>query len=38
MYGALRLWVPSCTTRLYFRAASTIMRPSHGLWLAGFST
>ena len=36
--GVLRRWVPSWTTRLYFRAASTIRRPSTMLWLAGFST
>ena len=36
--GMLRRWVPTWTTRLYFRAASTIRRPSTTLWLAGFST
>ena len=35
--GMLRRWVPIWTTRLYFRAASTIRRPSTTLWLAGFS-
>ena len=32
MLGWLRRWVPICTTRLYFRAASTIRRPSTTLW------
>ena len=36
-WGMLRRWVPSWTTRSYFRAASTIRRPSTTLWLAGFS-
>ena len=34
----LRFCVPVCTTRPYFRAASTILRPSRTLWLTGFST
>ena len=38
MYGVLRLCMPTCTTRLFRRAASIISRPSRRLWLAGFST
>src|SRR5215211_7752517 len=34
----LRLCVPCWTTRLYFFAASTHLRPSNTLWLIGFST
>src|SRR5205823_13041282 len=34
----LRLCVPCCTTRPYFLAASTHLRPSKTLWLIGFST
>ncbi len=34
----LRHWVPAWTIRLYFRAASTALRPSKMLWLTGFST
>src|ERR671919_259377 len=34
----LRLCVPCCTTRPYFFAASTHLRPSNTLWLIGFST
>ena len=34
----LRVCVPTCTTRLYLRAASTSLRPSQMLWLKGFST
>ena len=34
----LRSWVPVWTIRLYFRAVSTIRRPSVTLWLTGFST
>ena len=34
----LRHWVPAWTTRLYFLAASTALRPSETLWLTGFST
>ncbi len=30
--------VPVCTTFPYLRAASTIFRPSHTVWEAGFST
>ena len=33
-----RLWVPACTIRLYFRAASTILRLSQMLCETGFST
>ena len=33
-----RLWVPVCTMRLYFRAASTDLRPSKTLCETGFST
>ena len=38
LYGALRFCVPTWTMRSYRRAASTILRPSHGEWLTGFST
>ena len=34
----LRHWVPVSTILLYFRAASTALRPSKMLWLIGFST
>jgi hypothetical protein len=34
----LRRWVPTCTTRSYLRAASTILRPSTTLCETGFST
>src|SRR5438445_12703269 len=34
----LRLCVPCWTTRPYFLAASTHLRPSNTLWLIGFST
>ncbi len=37
-YSPLRVWAPTCTIRLYLRAASTILWPSHGLCEAGFST
>ena len=33
-----RLLEPTCTMRLYLRAALTICSPSNALWLAGFST
>ena len=36
--GRLRFMVPTCTILLYLRAASTIFRPSHTVWEAGFST
>lgn len=36
--GRLRLWVPTCTTRLVRRTASTSRRPSRTLWDSGFST
>jgi len=37
-WSALRLWVPTWTTRLVRRAASIMSRPSRMLWEAGFST
>ena len=36
--GRLRFIVPTWTTRLYLRAASTIFRPSQTVCDAGFST
>ena len=36
--GRLRFMVPVCTTFPYLCAASTILRPSHTVWDAGFST
>src|SRR5213082_2317019 len=38
VFTLLRLCVPCWTTRLYFLAASTHLRPSKTLWLIGFST
>ena len=34
--GVLRRWVPTCTTRLYLRAAASIASPSFTSTLIGF--
>ena len=35
-WGVLLRWVPTCTTRLYFRAAATMASPSSTSTLIGF--
>ena len=36
--GQVRRWFPIWTVRRCFRAAATIISPSAGFWLPGFST